>query len=127
MTSKQELLRERIVTFFLKHKNEPKIFTVNHFKAEGVPRSTVFRIISNYEHRLTTQRAPESGTTLKAMTKQKVRELYRQVNHSDKYTYSSAKIQCLSENNKAMVREKEYQKIQEKEISEIYRNPENYG
>jgi len=55
MTSKQELLRKRIVTFFLKHENEPKIFTVNHFKAEGVPRSTVFRIISIHEHRLTTQ------------------------------------------------------------------------
>ncbi len=90
MTSKQDLLRERIVTFFLKHENVPKIFTVNHLKAEGVPRSTVFRIISNYEHRLSIQRAPGSGTTLKAMTKQKVRKLYRQVNHSDKYTYSSA-------------------------------------
>jgi hypothetical protein len=79
MTSKQDLLRERIVTFFLKHENVPKIFTVNHLKAEGVPRSTVFRIISNYEHRLSIQRAPGSGTTLKAMTKQKVRKLYRQV------------------------------------------------
>ncbi len=39
---------------------------------------------------VTTERAPGSGSMLRVMTRQKIRQLYKDVNHSDKLNYSSA-------------------------------------
>lgn len=90
MPSKQEELRERVVTFYLKNNSKPKVFTVNHFKAEEVPERTVYGIIRRYENRLRTERAPGSGCYFQKMDNNKVRELQRKVDHSDKWTVSSA-------------------------------------
>ena len=45
-SSKQEALRIRVYKFFEAKKELGKIYTVNHFTAEKVPRSTVYRILS---------------------------------------------------------------------------------
>ena len=69
MVSKQELLRQRVVTFYLKYPGMKKSFTVNHFMAEGIPRITVNNINNTYINRLTTKRKVCSGQTLKVMTR----------------------------------------------------------
>ncbi len=68
MSSKQELFRERVVSFYLKHEDKGAVFTANHFKLEGKSERTIYSIISNYKKRLTTQRAAGSGYNLKTMT-----------------------------------------------------------
>jgi len=68
ITSKQELLRERVVTFYLKQYPKPKSYTVKHFIEEGVPQSTIYNIIKNYNNRLTTKRAGDSGGHFHVMT-----------------------------------------------------------
>jgi len=90
MSSKQEVTRGRVVTFYQKNKEKGKSFTVNHFIEEGLSRSGVFRILQNFENRLTTERALGSGSMLRVMTQQKIRQLYKDANHSDKFNYSSA-------------------------------------
>ena len=67
MPSKQEELRERVVTFHLKNNFKIKVFTLNHLKAEEVSERTVYDIIKRYENRLTTKRAPGSGSYFQKM------------------------------------------------------------
>ena len=90
MPSKQEELRERVVTFYLNHIPEPRRVTINHFKEEGVPKRTINNIITTYIKRKTTKRAVGSGQIFQKMSKKKVRQLYKDFNHSDKYSISSA-------------------------------------
>lgn len=90
MASKQEVLRDRVVSFYLMHEEKGAIFTVKHFKAEGKSERTIYNIISTYKKRLTTKRATGSGKFYHKMSSQKVQQLYRCVNHSDKYNISSA-------------------------------------
>ena len=49
MTSKEDTLRKRVYEFHEKNCDKPKTFTVNHFKAEGVPRSTLFKVLKRKE------------------------------------------------------------------------------
>ncbi len=51
----------RVVTFYQKNKEKGESFTVNHF-IKGLSRSGVFRILQNFKNRLTTERAPRSGS-----------------------------------------------------------------
>lgn len=90
MPSKQEVTRERVVQFYETHKSKGKKFTVDHFVAEGMSSSGVYKTLRVYVDRKTTIRKAGSGQTMKVMTKDKLRSLYRTVNHSDKYNYSSA-------------------------------------
>ena len=48
MSGKQQLVRDRIVSFVQRHKgsrDDWRVYTVNHFIEEGVPRRTVYRVI----------------------------------------------------------------------------------
>ena len=47
--SKQELLRERVYNLYIENKYLGKVYTYNHFKAEIVPKSTVYSIIKRAE------------------------------------------------------------------------------
>jgi hypothetical protein len=53
MASKQEDTRNRVVTFYLKHKLLGLIHTVKHFVAEEMSKRTIYNIISTYKKRLT--------------------------------------------------------------------------
>lgn len=48
--SKEETLRNRVYEFFEENKSLGKMFTVRHFMAENVPKSTVYSILKRSEH-----------------------------------------------------------------------------
>jgi hypothetical protein len=62
--SKQQIQRERVYKFYNEHKDNRKLFTVNHFKAEHIPKRTIYRVIqraendSGYNRRLGSGRKP---------------------------------------------------------------------
>ena len=71
--SKQEDLRNRIYKFFEKNINLGKIFRVNHFKAEGVPKPIIYSILNRFP----VQRKKDSCTVSKKMTQKKINQLKR--------------------------------------------------
>ena len=80
-SSKQEALRNRVYKFFEENKNLGKSFTVKHFTAEKVPRSTVYDILSRLED-FPAQRKPGSGATIQKMTQRQVNRLKKDFNHT---------------------------------------------
>ena len=90
MASKQEVFRERVVSFYMSNKEKGLPFTVEHFRAENRPERTIRSIIQRFKERQTTERKVGTGKKLNIMTKEQIRNLYRLVNHSDKWNYSSA-------------------------------------
>ena len=79
-SSKQEALRIRVYKFFEAKKELGKIYTVNHFTAEKVPRSTVYRILSRFEC-LPAVRKEGSGATYRKMTQRQVNQLKKDFDH----------------------------------------------
>ena len=65
MNSKEDTLRNRVYAFHEK----PKTFTVNHFPAEGGPRSTLFKIVKHKEGGISSERQSGGGRPAKIMTK----------------------------------------------------------
>ena len=64
MLSKQQHVRERIVSFVSRHKDSRddwRVYTVNHFTAEGVPRRTVYRILARFQATKSVKRLKGSG------------------------------------------------------------------
>ena len=61
MTSKEDTLRKRVYAFHEKHCDKSKTFTVNHFEAEGVPRSTLLDILKRKEDGISSERQSGSG------------------------------------------------------------------
>lgn len=82
-TSKQEELRNRICQFRKMHQNSPKSFTVKHFVDEGVPRSTIYKIIDGDTEFLNPKRKQGSGRVPKKMDKKNVSALKKMINHRD--------------------------------------------
>jgi hypothetical protein len=62
MLSKQELTRIRVVTFYNNNADQPISYTVKHFMAEGMPRSSVYNIINTYKKHLTTKEKVGKGS-----------------------------------------------------------------
>jgi transposase len=89
MASKQENTRNRVVTFYLKHKLLGLIHTVKHFIAEGISKRTIYNIISTYKKRSNAKRSVESGRHSRVKTKQKVKQLYRLMNHKNSTSISA--------------------------------------
>jgi hypothetical protein len=123
MSSKQKVTRERVVTFYQKNKEKGKSFTVNHF-IEGLSRSGVFRILQNFENRLTTERAPGSGSKLRVMTRQMIRQLYKDINHSDKFNYSSTgrKYGCSDVTIKRWLKKRQIKRFKKKKFPKYTEN-----
>ena len=97
MPSKQELTRIRVVTFYNNNADQAISYTVKHFMAEGMPRSSVYNIINTYKKRLTTKEKVGKGRYFQKMSRQKVQKLYRMMNHKDKFTLSGAAVSlCLN-------------------------------
>lgn len=92
MSSKQEVLRKRIVQFFKTYESLGKKFTVDHFKAENVPVSTVYRILTS----LKIVRKSGSGRPAKIMDKKRLRSLYNSFRNKDSISQrdAAAKFKC---------------------------------
>ena len=73
--SKQENLQIRIGQFIERNPSLPKRKVAEHFIPEGLPKRTIYRLIRNYESRISMNRKPGSGRKPTIMTKVKVRKL----------------------------------------------------
>ena len=85
MVSKQEETRNRVVQYIRRTqsiRSDWKSFTVNHFRAEGVPRSTVYRIINRFQSNVPVKRLQGSGRPARLMTPVNKQRLRRTVNHT---------------------------------------------
>ena len=78
MASQQEVLRTRVLRFKETHTKKE---TADHFIDEGVPRSTIYSIISNYEKTGTIKRKPGSGRPPRIMTNYRKAGLRRKSNN----------------------------------------------
>ena len=68
MTSKKDTLKNRVYAFHEKYCHKPKNFTLNHFAAEVVARSTLFDILKRKEDRISPERQKGSGRPAENMT-----------------------------------------------------------
>jgi hypothetical protein len=59
--SQQELSRKRVYEFYLENKARGKQFTLDHFSAENIPQSTIYRIIKRAENESGHQRKLGGG------------------------------------------------------------------
>ena len=63
------------------NKNNGKIFTVNHFLPQNLPRSTIYDIIKRVEDEIAPDRKPGSGRKPKIMTKSRFDKLCKMFDH----------------------------------------------
>jgi hypothetical protein len=62
MSSNKELsIRERVGNFYLNNKHMKKSLIVNHFKFEGIPKSTIYSIIKRVDIGISLDRKSGSG------------------------------------------------------------------
>lgn len=96
MKEKQGSRRERVYNFYLENRTKGKMFTVNHFKAEHIPESTIYVIIKRAENDSGHERVNGSGRIAKIMTKKNIRCLKSMFDHNDKVSQSQAarKFKC---------------------------------
>lgn len=73
MASEQECLRERVAAFYARNREKGRAFTVKHFQAEGISRSTVYHVLN----RRTTKRKAGSGRRAKLMPRRKLKILMK--------------------------------------------------
>jgi transposase len=88
-TSKEEALRIRVYAFFNKNKKLGKMFTVRHFMAENVPRSTIYDILKRSEY-FPPERKQGSGQTPQKMTKVQLNKLKKAFDHKDNISQRQA-------------------------------------
>ena len=72
IASKQQALRERVVRFYETHGHRGKKFTVDHFRDENVPVSTVYRIMVS----LSMERKAGSGRPAKKKKMEALKKLF---------------------------------------------------
>lgn len=86
MTSKEELLRARIVQFYELNLNLGKKYTVEHFKKENVSKSTIYSILKNK----TIKRRTGSGHKPTIMTEIKKKVLKKLFLNKDNISQNQA-------------------------------------
>ncbi len=60
-SSNQELSKERVYKFYIQNKALGKKSTLDHFKAENIPKSTIYSIIERTEKGIQAKRVVGSG------------------------------------------------------------------
>ena len=88
--SKQDILRERVYNFYIKHRDQGKSFTVSHFTAENISKATIYRIIESAENDSGHGRCVGSGRTAIKMTPKKIARIKDMFNNSDTVSYRLA-------------------------------------
>ena len=85
--SKHKSLRMRICQFRNSHLDKPKVFTVKHFRDEGIPKSTIYDILDRVNNNRDYKR---NGRIAKKMGKKQVQQLKRMLNHHDNVSQRQA-------------------------------------
>lgn len=88
--SKQDILRERVYNFYIKHRDQGKSFTVSHFTAENISKATIYRIIERAENDSGHGRRVGSGRTAIKMTPKKIARIKDMFNNNDTVSYRLA-------------------------------------
>ena len=83
MVSKQYEVRKRIYEFYLNNKSQGKKFTVDHFNAEQIPRSTIHDIIKRAVNNSGHKSVQGSGRVAEIMTSKVINRLKTMFDHSD--------------------------------------------
>ena len=96
MNSKEESLRKRVYQFYFENYDKKKNFTVKHFAAEKVPKSTIYSIIKRAESNYSYNRAVGSGKKAKIMTKAGIKRLCTLFDHKCNISHRQAarKMKC---------------------------------
>ena len=84
MATRRVWLRKRVVQFLQDHRglrDDWKSFTVKHFEAEGVFRSTTYNIINNYLRRGNVDHKKGGGRPVNVMTPYNKQRLRQAVNN----------------------------------------------
>ena len=86
----------RMHNFYLAHQSKSKSFTVAHFKLEGIPKSTIYRIIGQVEKGIGYVRKTGSGRKAKIMSKNGISMLIKTFDHSCgiSQTQAARKFKC---------------------------------
>lgn len=79
----EQALRKRVYAFLDLHPTSSKSSIVVHFRAENIPRSTIYRVLRRKEHNICAERAVGSGCTPKKMNKKAVKRLEKRIDHKD--------------------------------------------
>lgn len=96
ITSEQEARRKRVYDFYNGNRSKGKFFTFQHFKAENIPKSTIYDIIARAENDYGPKRVNGSGRIAEIMTKKRLRDLKRMLDHNSGVSQRQAarKIGC---------------------------------
>lgn len=96
MRSKQEQLRKRIYEFYLANRSSGKMFTVDHFNAEKIPKRTIYDIIKRAENDSGHERVKGSGRKAKKMNKKNIERLKDMFDDHDGVSQRQAarKLKC---------------------------------
>jgi len=99
MVSKQEDTRKRIYKFYSDNREQGKLFTVKHFRAEHIPDRTLYDIIKRAESDSGHKRVQGSGRIAKKMTINNIKRLKVMFDPRDRISQSQAarKFNCSQE------------------------------
>ena len=90
MKTNENVTRKRVYEFYIKNRDQGKKFTVDHFLLEKIPKSTTYSIIRRAANDSGHERAPGSGRIAKKMPSNKVNQLKKAFNNSQKVSLRSA-------------------------------------
>lgn len=96
MVSKQEQTRARVYQFYMDNRSKGKKFTADHFLAEKIPKTTIYRVIDRAENDFGYARVPGSGRTAEIMTRSTIKDLSKMFDHKCNISQSQAasKFEC---------------------------------
>ena len=78
---KQEQARALIGKFYMENWMQGKVYTIKHFKAMNIPKSTIYRVLQRYEEGTGSKRKSGSGRPAIKMTNTKKRMLIKEATH----------------------------------------------
>ncbi|KAI1720756.1 putative tripeptidyl-peptidase 2-like [Ditylenchus destructor] len=83
MPPKQDVLRKRVYKFYSDNIAAGKDFTRAHFIKEGVPETTLYRILRRFDNNLPAAHQSGGGRPAKIFTPNKLKALRRKFDHKD--------------------------------------------
>uniref|UniRef100_A0A914D739 Transposase n=1 Tax=Acrobeloides nanus TaxID=290746 RepID=A0A914D739_9BILA len=96
MASHRNTLRARVYNFYSKNIQSGKLYTVRHFMAEEVPKTTLYDILRRYDNNLPATRQLGSGGSNAKLTSRNLATLKRQFDNKDGFLQRQAakRFQC---------------------------------
>lgn len=86
---KKDSIRKEIGNFYKLNQHQPKWFTVKHFKAKGVPKSSIYDTLKRVQNNVSLERRSGSGRKVTKLTEKELRSLKRDLNKKVGQSYRS--------------------------------------